>query len=88
MLAEVRVPPAGDGDDGVSGADLGATDVELTTGCLVLLDVVDLFFGDFAERLNVPMETPMMHKRTPNKLRAVIKPDFEFRFLFIVVEDQ
>ena len=72
MLAEVRVPPDGDAADGVTGADLDATDVELRVACLC---VVAFLFDDLAETLNVPIEIPAIHKRTPTKVRAVTKAD-------------
>ena len=75
MFADVRVPLAGVAASG-SGADLGPTDTELPASCLCI--TADLLFDDLAETLNVPIEMPAIHKRTPSKVRAVTKADLEF----------
>ena len=46
-LDDLRVPLAGVGAFG-NGAETAATDVELTAGCLVFVDVADFCFGDLA----------------------------------------
>ena len=77
----LRVAPAGDGADGVT-CDLEPTGTELMAGPLTI--GVDFLFADFAETLNVASEMPAMHNRTPNKLRAVTKPDLEEEDCFFI----
>src|SRR5437870_5678894 len=87
MFAEVRVPPVG---VGASGA--GAVGGELTGVVAVTLTAwsIDCFLVDcfravgFAARLSIASETPETQSRTPNKLRARIKPDLEDEFFFMV----
>jgi hypothetical protein len=82
MLADLSVPLVGDGADtpGATGAD-----VLLTGACFFWATVAP---DPLAPKVRTASEMPERQKKTPSRLRALIKPELEedcfFIWLFLI----